>query len=161
MYLFIQIQTRTKVSWISIYSYHEQCILLFSCVIDFIFKAVLTHWIVIITHYWVATPVFKAWSGWSLVLQRYDSSSSWKLPPALGFPPPLNSLTIYCVFCSVQNYHYLNVLYPFGCLLGSLVREKSFWEQEPNDWRWHRIVCVCVFYSKGPEKQLVDVSSCC
>lgn len=47
------------------------------------------------------------------------------------------------------------VLYSFECLLGSPVRGKSFWEQEPDDWRSHRIVwvkilsvipmvCVCI-----------------
>ena len=85
---FIQIQTETKVWWNNTYSYHEQYILLFSFVVYFIFKAVLTHWIDIMTHCWVAAHIFKHWARCSLALQPYDSLSSWELPPALAFPPP-------------------------------------------------------------------------
>lgn len=96
---FIQIQTETKVWWSDTYSCHEQYILLFSFVIYFIFKAVLTHWIDIMTHCWVAARIVKHWTRCSLVLQSYDSLSSWELPPPwpshpLEFPYYLFSLLL-------------------------------------------------------------------
>ena len=67
----------------------------------FYFKAVLTHWVGTTTHYWVAAHIFKHWPKWSLALQFYDSLSSWKLPPALAFPPA--SIPLVFIFSFAQH----------------------------------------------------------
>lgn len=81
-----------------------------------------------------------------------------KVAHCLALPTPWIS----SLFCSAQYCHHLYVLYSFECLLGSPVRGKSFWEQEPDDWRSHRIVwvkilsvmaMVCVFVFQGPKKR--------